>query len=868
MKIKKQLYQSAKAFVDSLLPQGEPKPLTIRAYQQLSERYRLSDYLTYRYADEKDAGIWLADNPQGMDSYLMGFELAPLIVAGDKAWERLTAILSRLSTGSTVYSIVHASQDIGHYLEQWAMSRTRADNKLFDAITQRRSQYFLDWCRGGIQPIREVSFRPRAMRYYWFVQLPARYPDFKSSSVQAFRHEIQHVGHWVMSELQASGLGVRRLSSVEMTRCLMRFCQPQQLPEDIDEMQVHMDLPLSAQLMHPEMQVSLTDRGDLCFENPAKNRRCFHRVLSATQFPTTPFYLSQMAECIGSVRQSSDCIPSDFYVYSILSIQSPDQVKFRASKKMAMLQYQTASQKEFWQQMMRHLYQRKQHVQALFDAIDKRGQVPVKAWTGVVLSAPSEADLEKATSVCQSIWKGAGFELYQETSISLPAWISTLPGQYHVQRDGVESGLQRGTTLQARHASLLTHVQGDWQGSNPGAGGLLVMSRRGALTTLNLFDTFKSNYNAVIAASSGAGKSFLVNELASDFLARGGMVRIVDAGRSYYNTAMMLGGQNLVFERDKKLCINPFSSIITAEDLKEDMDTLVVLMAQMAFPFGFGAGVDDHGRPYEYRAIEEAIEAIWQDKQSAMSVRDIADYFADASEPDLKRIAKQLRPWAYGRYAEWMVGEANIHFDNPLLVLELDELSDEPELQSIVLNLIVARIAREMYLSTQDEIKTYGHRLPKLIVIDEAWDLLGRPNTGAFIEKAYRRARKYLCSVVIITQSFTDCDKTSAAKAALENANWLITLMHDIASLKKAVESRLLNLSEYSQQMIRTLQKTDDYSELYVINKSLRGEGLYRLVVDPETYWIYTTEGSERARVDGLMGEGLSLEEAVKCLLD
>jgi conjugal transfer ATP-binding protein TraC len=287
----------------------------------------------------------------------------------------------------------------------------------------------------------------------------------------------------------------------------------------------------------------------------------------------------------------------------------------------------------------------------------------------------------------------------------------------------------------------------------------------------------------------------------------------------------------------------------------------------MAFPFGFGQqDMDGAEKPYEYRCIENAIEALWQEKRNRMSVKDIADYFHNSSDQVLKKISKQLQPWAYGRYAKFLVGESNIKFNNKLLVLELDGLNEEPELQTVVLNLVIAKISREMYLSTESEVKNHGKKLPKLIVIDEAWDLLRRPNTGTFIEKAYRRARKYECAVIIITQSFTDFDKTSAAKAALENSNWIITLVHDIGALEKAIDMNLLNISEYSKEMIKGLQKTNDYSELYVINKSVKGEGLYRLLVDPVTYWTYTTQGNEKVKLNTLLSSGIELNEAVEQL--
>jgi len=86
----------------------------------------------------------------------------------------------------------------------------------------------------------------------------------------------------------------------------------------------------------------------------------------------------------------------------------------------------------------------------------------------------------------------------------------------------------------------------------------------------------------------------------------------------------------------------------------------------------------------------------------------------ESEDASLRKVGKQLRPWAYGRYSEWLVGKANIKFSNPFVVLELDELSSEPELQAVVLNLILARITREMYLSAEKEMKELHTHLVEL----------------------------------------------------------------------------------------------------------------------------------------------------------
>ena len=78
---------------------------------------------------------------------------------------------------------------------------------------------------------------------------------------------------------------------------------------------------------------------------------------------------------------------------------------------------------------------------------------------------------------------------------------------------------------------------------------------------LNLFDS-ATNYNAVVAASSGSGKSFLANELLATNLSVGGRCWVIDLGRSYENLCEALGGQFVAFiTRDAHLSVNPFGLI-------------------------------------------------------------------------------------------------------------------------------------------------------------------------------------------------------------------------------------------------------------------------------------------------------------------
>ena len=136
----------------------------------------------------------------------------------------------------------------------------------------------------------------------------------------------------------------------------------------------------------------------------------------------------------------------------------------------------------------------------------------------------------------------------------------------------------RYRTWATRHVAPLLPVLGDWKGT--GAPVLTLFSRNGQAMGLDLFQS-RSNYNCVIAAASGKGKSFLANQLIESYLETGGRVWVIDVGRSYQKLARVLHGEFLEFKNDGSLRINPFELV---RDYSEEEDMLVGLLSAMIAP--------------------------------------------------------------------------------------------------------------------------------------------------------------------------------------------------------------------------------------------------------------------------------------------
>ncbi|OCX69435.1 hypothetical protein A6P07_16600 [Acidithiobacillus thiooxidans] len=306
-----------------------------------------------------------------------------------------------------------------------------------------------------------------------------------------------------------------------------------------------------------------------------------------------------------------------------------------------------------------------------------------------------------------------------------------------------------------------------------------------------------------------------------------------------------MGGQNLIFDPRNPVSLNPFSGVETEMDLAELMPMLKALLRQMAYPLQ----TEDQTPPWEYQEIERAITEVWLEHKGDTELSYIYNWLVEHPDQRANDLASQLRSFAVGRYSAWFNGKRGVSFDNEMVVVELEELKSDPELQAIVLTLAINQITKEMYLSDR--------RKPKLLAIDEAWDLLGNVKTGKFIETAFRRARKYNGIAGVITQSFEDFEKSPAARAAIENAAWQFVLYQKPESLEFAIANKRVVADERLLALLKSVRPGDGFSEVYV--RSEDGQGLYRFIVDRHSYWTFTTNPKDLAKIANLQDTGLDL---------
>jgi conjugal transfer ATP-binding protein TraC len=563
------------------------------------------------------------------------------------------------------------------------------------------------------------------------------------------------------------------------------------------------------------------------------------KSLSVKQYPPMAS-LSTINQAIGDAVKGMDQIPTPFFLTFNAIVLDQDKDIKAIEAKASLITYQSLG---FLAKLLPKIADKRDNFDILLKGIAD-GRRLVRGCLHLVLYGEEPQSLDRMTQQVSGLFRKQGFILQEDHFITLPLLLSSLP--LGVSAEHEKKLLKRAKTMLSSNSAYLSPVCADWKGT--GSPGLLLISRRGQVMLLDLFDS-PGNYNAVVAAASGSGKSFLVNELCLSYLAIGGQVWVIDIGRSYQKLCRLLDGDFIEFKPENPPCLNPFSRVRDLDGKESDLDLLIPILGQMASP---SRPLTDLERSF----IEKAIRQAYGRLIDKTTITAVAEELSRIGDPRAQDLCTMLYPYTRrGRYGRFFEGEMTLRSQNPFAVLELEELRGKGDLRSVVLLLLIYYIQTEMYSGDR--------RQKKLVIIDEAWDLLGEGNTAKFIEHGYRRFRKYYGGIVTITQGINDLAKTDAGRAALDNSDFLFLLRQKAESLMALKESGRVLMDEGLFEFLSSLHTVPGrYSEVYV--RTPVGTGIGRLMVDRFTHLIYTTNPAEYARVEEYQRQGLSLVEAIE----
>ncbi|ATE66077.1 TraC family protein [Rhizorhabdus dicambivorans] len=428
--------------------------------------------------------------------------------------------------------------------------------------------------------------------------------------------------------------------------------------------------------------------------------------------------------------------------------------------------------------------------------------------------------------------------------------------------------LQRDFRVPVRAGVLMSPIQTDFRGG--GRPALLYTGRKGQLITLDLFDPRINNYNFIVSAESGAGKSFLLNNLCQQYFAQNALIRIIDIGGSYKKLCTLCSGRYIDLG-EEHLVLNPFDLglALDGDDRESAISMAVSIVAEMANA-GTRKGVTTSEWNLLKSAVQWAIESgraeagidavrEWLGSYPANTVSDLDR--VDHLVPTARELAFNLRDFGSdGAYGHYFNGPSTFDISNDeFVVLELERLKAMPDLFNVVVMVVINAVTQELYLSARDR--------PRFVLCDEAAQFMTREEgqdlsrLAEAISQGYRRARKYRGSFGIILQSMNDLLLFGGTgQVILENAATRFLLQG--STYDKAVENKILDYSGFVLDLLKSVRNNKpNYSEVFI--DSPLGLGIARLVVDPFSYWINTSAPEDVAAFEALVRAGRSPLEAV-----
>lgn len=401
------------------------------------------------------------------------------------------------------------------------------------------------------------------------------------------------------------------------------------------------------------------------------------------------------------------------------------------------------------------------------DAADLAGRVArgegrlFRVAVQVTVWADDEAGLEEAVGRVRGLLASLVVDAQPSTFRALQGWVATRPF-------GLDPlGLTRTFDTEAL-AAAFPFASPDLPVPEGGGGVLYgVNAVSGGLVWWDRWA--QPNYNAVVLARSGAGKSYLAKLEALRSLYGGVQVLVVDPEDEYVRLADAVGG-TVVRLGAKGVRLNPL-------DLDPDGDGDEALVRRGLFchtlvPVLVGRRLE----PAETAALDRAVLAAYAGagitadprthRRPAPLLGDLASSLGRDEDPAGPALARLLAPYVSGTHAGLFEGPTTTRPDGHLVVLSTRELADPVRPAGTLL-------ALDALWRT---ITNPRQRRRRLLIVDEAWLLAADPAGSRFLLRLAKSARKHWCGLTTVTQDAADLLGSDLGRAVVANASTQILL--------------------------------------------------------------------------------------------
>ena len=306
---------------------------------------------------------------------------------------------------------------------------------------------------------------------------------------------------------------------------------------------------------------------------------------------------------------------------------------------------------------------------------------------------------------------------------------------------------------------------------------------------LVIFDRFSlENANMVVFAKSGAGKSFSVKLESLRSMMVGSEIIIIDPENEYQKLSEAVGGSYIRLSLNSDVRINPFDlpKVIDSEDANDALRAnLVTLHGLFRLMLG-GNQVAANGQVVpaltanEEADLDQALidtyarAGITSDPLTHQSppptIMNLYDTLIhmDGSGPQL---AQRLRKYTTGTFAGIFSQQSNVDINNQMVVFNIRDLEDE--LRPVAMYIVLSHV--------WNIVRAEQKR--RLLVVDEAWQLMKYDDSANFLFSLAKRARKYNLGLTTITQDVEDFMSSKMGRAIVNNSSMQLFLKQSSAAV-------------------------------------------------------------------------------------